>query len=354
MNDLIRWKPNILNVDEDGKLIQNFYNDILELPSSSSSSTLTNSTTITTTNQHRNRHQQYNRRSSQYYQNHINNKEQKQLIKFNRNQFFKAAIEDNVNDLKSMALNSETINECDDFGWTALMMSACAGSYNVFQYLLNLHANINCSDKKGNTIRSLAKQKNHQHILNILNEYDVALEKQQTEQLNTYAEKSYSYVRAKEEQQHHQMKNNKKLKIEKFYCKCCEQEFQETTQKQHETSTLHQFNQRDSVYKFSRRYFIPDSNKGFQMLINLGWDRESGLGPHKEGKLFPMKTVLRKYRNGLGIKQESAKITHFGPYDLRAIKKQNNQQMKYKTKKDIQRDLNRDRQKEFLLRNELS
>lgn len=52
----------------------------------------------------------------------------------------------------------------------------------------------------------------------------------------------------------------------------------------------------------------------------LGWDGSSALGPRSNGKLYPIKTVIRKSRTGLGIEQDSAKITHFKPYDPSSIK----------------------------------
>ena len=45
-----------------------------------------------------------------------------------------------------------------------------------------------------------------------------------------------------------------------------------------------------------------------------------GLGPEGTGRKFPVKTVLKKDRLGLGSKQKSkARITHFSPKDLAAV-----------------------------------
>lgn len=47
-----------------------------------------------------------------------------------------------------------------------------------------------------------------------------------------------------------------------------------------------------------------------------------GLGPAGMGRKFPVKTVLKRDRLGLGSKgSDQARVTHFGPNDCSAVKR---------------------------------
>lgn len=47
-----------------------------------------------------------------------------------------------------------------------------------------------------------------------------------------------------------------------------------------------------------------------------------GLGPDGVGRKYPVKTVLKRDRLGLGSKgSQQARVTHFGPNDPSAVKK---------------------------------
>lgn len=90
--------------------------------------------------------------------------------------------------------------------------------------------------------------------------------------------------------------------------------------KTHETSTLHRFN-RTNTQSSVPHFGIPESNVGFQMLVQQGWNRDSGLGAEQNGRIYPIKTTLRKPRSGLGVRQcNKPKVTHFKPFDSDAIK----------------------------------
>ena len=65
---------------------------------------------------------------------------------------------------------------------------------------------------------------------------------------------------------------------------------------------------------------IPEANRGFQMMVNTGWEKK-GLGPTGSGKLFPVKTVLKRDRTGLGFEgdQSPARVTHFDANDVSSV-----------------------------------
>lgn len=54
---------------------------------------------------------------------------------------------------------------------------------------------------------------------------------------------------------------------------------------------------------------IPMTNRGYQMLVQLGWDEASGLGANQDGTLQPVATE-RRDRSGLGARRFPRRITH--------------------------------------------
>ena len=60
------------------------------------------------------------------------------------------------------------------------------------------------------------------------------------------------------------------------------------------------------------------------MMLSGGWDKKSGLGPSGSGKLYPVKTILKRDRTGLGLERESGikvtpKVTHFDARDVAGV-----------------------------------
>lgn len=227
----------------------------------------------------------------------------KRSIPFDEKKFFAAASNNDVAILERMCLTPENINSVDQFGWTALMMAACEGHFDVVKFLVNRGANVTIADKQENTASSLASKKNHEEILRFLDE-----KADETICLSSDDDEACESKGTVD-----------KIKRETFYCEDCKCQTIESDKKSHLTSTLHRLNDQNS-HKFARHFGIPPSNVGFKMLVQQGWDRESGLGPEKCGQLYPVKTTLRKSRSGLGTRQpKTAKVTHFLPFDRSAI-----------------------------------
>ncbi|XP_076061960.1 G patch domain and ankyrin repeat-containing protein 1 homolog isoform X2 [Oratosquilla oratoria] len=206
-----------------------------------------------------------------------------------------------VNGLKKCLDEGVPVNSKDDYGWSLLMIAACAGARQVIQELLLRGAKISTSDKKGNTAMYLAAKMNHPDIV------DTIIKSRKKKE--------------SEDQKELPVESDKRKKVESFYCNTCKAEIKESTRLQHETSIAHQFSMGpgSSVSSFG----IPASNKGYQLLVNSGWDAESGLGPSGTGTKFPVKTVLKRDRKGLGKDEEKpiARVTHFGPGDKAAVKR---------------------------------
>lgn len=258
-------------------------------------------------------------------------KEECQLTKFDKNLLFRAALIDDLKSVSSMNFTGNDVNSCDSFGWSGLMIAACEGSQKVCEFLLNKECDLDTADRSGNTALSLAKAKNQTQIVKMIEEKLANVEKIDISLSDTAIQS---------------------IKCEPFWCEECQHMFKETSKKSHETSTLHRFN-RKNAYEFSRRYFIPDSNIGFKMMLRQGWNRESGLGPNNEGKLYPVKTTIRKARSGLGVKQDSARVTHYSAFDRDAIKWRP-PAPKAKTRKQLEKDSKINQRKEIALRRALS
>lgn len=310
--------------------------------SHSYSRTLTTTTTTITTAKGEKASKDYNEilnlptsqiklRPSSVHTHNLRARKKSPLNKFEKNLLFRAALNDDLKTCSSMEYTENDVNNCDSFGWSALMIAACEGSQKVCKFLLNQSCDINIVDRSGNTALSLAKAKNRTEIVKMIEEKIGNVEKTDEHTEDTEAQP---------------------LTFEPFYCEDCKRMFKETSKESHETSTLHRFN-RKNTFEFSRRYFIPESNIGFKMMLRQGWDRESGLGPNNEGKIYPVKTTIRKARTGLGVKQESARITHYSAFDRDAIKWRS-PPPKAKTKKQLEKDSKRNKRKEIAIRRALS
>lgn len=246
-------------------------------------------------------------------------------LPFDKARFFRLATEDNVSALRELHLNEEDINSTDDYGWSALMMAVCENAENSVKFLLGKGARTDISDKKGRTALSLAQQKGFRNIIDLL--------------VNDSSEEDEKVF----------VKSMKRPKSEKFYCEECKKQITDS-KRRHYTSIVHQFNHKGEERPF--RFQIPAENRGLKLMVKQGWDKQSGLGPTNSGHLFPIKTTIRKPRSGVGIKQSPARVTHFKPFDLNAVK--HRELPRGKNRNEIARERRRDRRLDRKLREELS
>ena len=192
------------------------------------------------------------------------------------------------------------INAVDDYAWTALMCASYSGQPDVVALLLRKGALWECfQDKSGQTALDLSRRAGHLDIVAILEGHQCS---------TTNARR----------------RMKKRCKNKKFWCDICDLEFRESSQEEHQSSTVHLFNCQHKPQ--STMYYIPESNVGFQLMMKDGWDKEKGLGPDGSGFKFPVKTVLKRDRKGLGAedrddKAARARITHFKPFDVDAVKR---------------------------------
>ncbi|KAJ9577287.1 hypothetical protein L9F63_006126 [Diploptera punctata] len=182
--------------------------------------------------------------------------------------------------ISSLLVKDLDINATDQYGWTALMSAACSGAVDAVKLLLEHGADVHVKDKCGNTCLSLARIHKHDNVVNLILKPPQSSSSKETE-----------------------------AKTENFYCEVCKQQFSDTTRARHSTSMVHLLCLGPPL-TVPTVYGIPANNKGYQILLKGGWDREKGLGPSGSGNKFPLKTVLKRDREGFGKCKRKAQVTH--------------------------------------------
>ena len=231
------------------------------------------------------------------------------------------AIENDDTKVLKSALNEGWKNEIlfgkDQYGWTSLMVAACAGSLETVKILLEKGASVTEKDRSSNTCLTLARKRRNHSVINYINQHisGQLTEPEKTKKLKT----TYTNELA-----------------EAKTCELCNLHFHsDRLSKQHFSSTVHLLNlERKELEENGGHpkvhYGISQANRGFQMMLSSGWDSNVGLGPTGKGKLYPVKTVLKRDKYGLGLEtannqpicttSKKAKVTHFGPYDSSSVK----------------------------------
>ncbi|KAJ8712524.1 hypothetical protein PYW07_005366 [Mythimna separata] len=170
--------------------------------------------------------------------------------------------------------NPDKINVVDDYGWSLLMIACQANSTDAVKLLLKRGIDMSVRDKGGNSARSLVI-KNKNYIL-----ADILLR----------------YIQKETPKIQKQGKIKVKSK-EEYTCEICNKTFPD--REEHLASTIHNISASRGK-KIPASYVLPASNRGYQLMLKGGWDRQSGLGRDGSGKLYPIKTVQKKDRKGLG------------------------------------------------------
>ncbi|ELU05821.1 hypothetical protein CAPTEDRAFT_92236 [Capitella teleta] len=239
-----------------------------------------------------------------------------------KNRFLRAAQDGDERELMRLYRAGLDINCVDDYGWTALMCAVKSEEEGAVKTLLSIGANPFVRDKRGLSVFDLLERCKSDSVRDLFCGGSDESEGEETH--------------------------------ESFYCSLCKATFSES-EENHTKGTLHLFN-RGKPPK-GTVYGIPESNKGFQMMLKSGWDREAGLGSEGQGKQFPVKTVLKRDRKGLGKDRKiKAKITHFGPNDDKAVQYKIYRTPKEKTvrKQDRTKLLTRQKRKEMEFRMEFN
>ncbi|KAK0094994.1 hypothetical protein PV326_009465 [Microctonus aethiopoides] len=253
------------------------------------------------------------------------------LPKIDANKILKAVEQGDMKFLKNN-LTKRNVNIVDNYGWTPLMSAAYCGNELIVEFLLKLGANKDYKNKSGLTALQLARKKDHSKSIKLLTAKKLVEKKEKC------------------------TANNKKT--QEFYCSICKATFKETNVKEHEASVLHIFNTNPKLP--DPIYGISPENKGYQIMVNNGWEESKGLGPSGSGLKYPVKTVLKRDRKGLGHKlKDQARVTHFQSGDTNAVRYANQLNIKsnmkmYTCKRDREKSRRHERRKEIAIRQALS
>ena len=143
----------------------------------------------------------------------------------------------------------------------------------------------------------------------------------------------------------------KRVKRERLWCEICQVHYRaavDATDSKHESSITHQF---CSLTKEERRpdssFYLNADNKGYNLLKSQGWDGASGLGPSSSGRKYPIKTVLKRDRAGLGSETSAPRVTHFASRDSDAVKRVKTEQKKLLKKKAMFKEFEIDFRRSF-------
>ena len=185
----------------------------------------------------------------------------------------------------------------DLYSWTPLMTSACAGAFEATEALLDAGADTSAADRSGNTCMRLAAKNGHRGVSVLI--------------------RNHRAVRVEEPKSNGE--SDGRDEPQSWYCEECRITLKESTYEEHLSSTAHQISVGTS--KAPSLYGIPETNRGFRMMLGAGWDREGGLGTEgNRGRKFPVKTVLKRDRLGVGAEgTRPARVTHFRANDPASV-----------------------------------
>ncbi|XP_058793960.1 G patch domain and ankyrin repeat-containing protein 1 homolog isoform X1 [Phymastichus coffea] len=241
------------------------------------------------------------------------------------NTLFKA-VELGDKDFVYQSFDGQNVNISDQFGWTPLMSAACSGHIVIVDFLLKLGADVKIRDKSGLSAIDVAVRKHHIEIVNLLKLHLQASKSNNSDKIDQVVDE----IKKVSED------------FERFYCKICNTNFVSSSRRQHDSSIVHIFNCKPKVANIF--YGIPVQNRGYQMLLNKGWNEQDGLGPTGEGQKYPVKTVLKRDRKGFSESHRKfARVTHFDSNDVIAIKsvckKRKTRLTKQNKKKELRKEV---------------
>jgi hypothetical protein len=194
--------------------------------------------------------------------------------------------------------------ECRDrYGWSPIMIAAGEGRKAVAEFLLRQGADVGgVRDRRGLSAEDIARQRGHTELFELLRDSQEG--RRSKEELDATAASREAVVS----------------------CDSCGELYAAAERRQHLASLGHQLGAaeaaRHDLAPVRPGFALSEDNRGFRLLVKSGWDGCSGLGEEgRRGRLFPIKSVLKSDRVGLGGEGEkaAARVTHFGPRDERSV-----------------------------------
>eukprot|EP00158_Paraphelidium_tribonemae_P009043 Partr_v1_DN28753_c0_g1_i5_m63131 putative G patch domain and ankyrin repeats 1 len=146
------------------------------------------------------------------------------------------------------------------------------------------------------------------------------------------------------------------IQNERYTCADCNLSNIPISQKhQHLTSLAHQLSVESRQRPQAVKYELPPSNKGYKLMQDIGWQEHQGLGTHEQGRHYPIATQIRLDRSGIGSRKlRTRKITHTTADVHREELEHRRVTSRSRSRKQIDRDHERDKAIQLRLHAELS
>lgn len=215
------------------------------------------------------------------------------------------------------------VNVTDQFDWTLLMSAAHAGQRAVVVHLLRAGAEWRGRvNKRGRSAVDLARSAGHPEVGDLIESQSSSERRGSRERAG--GRRSTSSSSRQPAERSCVTDDNCSLANGKLshFCDVCGVEISADLSSTHSTSTLHQFCCKHSPTVSN--YGISVSNRGYQMMLREGWDPDNGgLGSRQQGRQFPVQTVLKRDRLGIGVRGTGStkpRVTHFVANDRAAVK----------------------------------
>ncbi|KAG7381176.1 G patch domain and ankyrin repeat-containing protein 1 [Phytophthora pseudosyringae] len=100
-----------------------------------------------------------------------------------------------------------------------------------------------------------------------------------------------------------------------YFCAACKVYVKDSSVVEHDQTTAHLLSSSTGVSV--RKVWLPETNRGYQMLKSMGWQESGGLGPTGDGKVTPVATNFKTDRAGVGVQStaKQVRVTHFPAHD---------------------------------------
>lgn len=100
-----------------------------------------------------------------------------------------------------------------------------------------------------------------------------------------------------------------------YFCAACDVYVKDSSAAEHDQTMAHMLSSSKGVSM--RKVWLPETNRGYQMLKSMGWRENGGLGPDGDGKVTPIATTFKTDRAGVGLQStaKQTRVTHFPPHD---------------------------------------
>lgn len=245
------------------------------------------------------------------------------------------------------------VNIQDNFHWTLLMVAAYAGHMTIVKYLIGRGARWKEYTERGMNAADLARKQGYLDITELIESHDSDPVGDSTTQRDPEVHycslSSNQSVRKRSRSEGDKCGRRKRPRT--LYCDSCQTTVGQS-EGRHTASIVHLYNNQWQPANLPS-YMIPESNRGFQMMLRSGWNPDKGLGSHRQGKMFPVKTVLKQDRSGIGLEKGKARVTHFSAHDkdaVRSCRDKYKKEQPSKKKKDIVQEKQKEKQWERRIR----